>query len=65
MKAFRWMKKNNSSFETIEYDIGGENVNFLDNPFVKIKRSIFRKSSTNSESRISNQSNQSNQNNSK
>ena len=52
IKFFKWTKKNNSNFETIEFDL--ENVGFLENSFVRIKRSIFRKSSTNSELRITN-----------
>jgi hypothetical protein len=52
LNFFNWLKRkkstnNNNNFETIQTDLE-ENVGFLENPMVKIKRSFFRKSSTNS-----------------
>ena len=47
MKFFKWMKKSNDSLDQVTGDFDlGENVNFLDHPIVRIKRSIFRKGST-------------------
>jgi hypothetical protein len=48
MKMFSWIKKSNDlNFDqaTGDFDLA-EQVNFLDHPIVRIKRSIFRKSST-------------------